>query len=161
MNNLVVKAVNDQIQAEMESAYSYLAMSLECNDKSLPGTADWLRKQYEEEMTHAMKLIEHVHSRGGSVTLQDIKIHKYTFNGMLNLFKDVLSHEKDITSKIHRLYELALAEKDYPLQMVLHWFINEQVEEEESCNAIIDRITMSGETGATLLLLDRSLGERN
>ncbi|MBL7999885.1 MAG: ferritin [Candidatus Kapabacteria bacterium] len=160
MNKKVLKAVNDQIQAEFESAYAYLAMSLLANDKSLPGTSQWLKAQWQEEMSHAMKLVEHVHSRGGSVALKNINVEQFKWTNMLGLFENVLSHEQHITSLIHKLYELSLAEKDYPLQILLQWFINEQVEEEESVNTVIDRIKMVGESGASILLLDRQLGER-
>lgn len=160
MNKKVLKALNEQIQAEFESAYSYLAMSLVCNDKSLPGTAHWLKMQWQEEMSHAMKLIDHAHSRGGSVQLKTIPIEQYKWSSLSGLFQTVLQHEQQITKRINALYELALGEKDYPLQILLQWFINEQVEEEESVNTIIDRIGMVGESGASLLLLDRQLGER-
>ncbi len=160
MNAKIIAAVNDQIQAEMESAYDYLAMSLLANDKSLPGVAHWLKMQWQEEIGHAMKLIEHIHSRGGSVQLRSIGLEQPQWTSLQGLLEVVESHEKHITSCIHKLYELSLSEKDYPLQILLQWYINEQVEEEESVRTIIDRVKMVGETGASLLLLDRQLGER-
>ncbi len=160
MNAAVLSAVNAQVQAEMESAYTYLAMSLLANDHSLPGIAHWLKMQWQEEIGHAMKLVDHVHSRGGSVQLKPIGLEQPTWSTVLALFQQVEQHEKHITSLITKLYETSLAEKDYPLQILLQWFINEQVEEEESVRSIIERITMSGETGASLLFLDRQLGER-
>ncbi len=160
MNAAIMTAVNDQIQAEMESAYAYLALSLMANDKSLPGVAHWLKMQWQEEIGHAMKLIDHVHSRGGSVQLKSIGLEQPQWTSMLNLFETVESHEKRITASINALYEKALSDKDYPLQILLQWFINEQVEEEESVRTIIERVRLVGENGASLLLLDRQLGER-
>ncbi|MBL7973881.1 MAG: ferritin [Candidatus Kapabacteria bacterium] len=160
MNKKIQKAINDQIQAEFESAHAYLAMSLLCNDKSLPGCAHWLKSQWQEETGHALKLVEHVHSRGGSVTLKNITVEQPKWTNVEGLFKTVLRHEQAITNSINKLYELALAEKDYPLQILLQWFINEQVEEEGSVQAILDRIALAGEAGASLLFLDRQLGER-
>ena len=160
MNKKVLKAVNEQIQKEFESAYAYLAMSLVANDNSLPGTAHWLKMQWQEETSHAMKLIEHVHSRGGSVALKSIDIEQPKWSTLSNVFQSVYKHEHEITLSINSLYELALGEKDYPLQILLQWFINEQVEEEGSVNTIIDRLKMVGESGASLMLFDRQLGER-
>ena len=160
MNKKVLKAVNEQIQAEFESAYAYLAMSLLANDNSMPGTAHWLKMQWQEETGHAMKLIEHVHSRGGSVALKSINIDAPKWGSLSSIFQTVFKHEHQITLQINSLYELALSEKDYPLQILLQWFINEQVEEEESVNTILDRLKIVGESGASLLLFDRQLGER-
>ena len=160
MNKKIQKAINDQIQAELESAYSYLAMSLLCNDKSLPGSAHWLRSQWQEETSHAMKFIEHVHSRGGSVSLKSISVDQPKWTNLEGMFRTVLKHEQAITNSINKLYELAVSEKDYPLQILLQWFITEQVEEEGSVQTILDRIALVGESGASLLLLDRQLGER-
>ena len=160
MNAKVLKAVNDQIQAELESGYQYLALSLLANDKSMPGTSQWLRMQWQEETGHAMKLVEHVHSRGGSVQLKSITVQQPKWKSLMNTFESVLEHEMSITKLINSLYELALSEKDYPLQILLQWYINEQVEEEGSVNTILERLRMVGESGASLLLLDRQLGER-
>ncbi len=160
MNKKVLKAVNDQIHAEMESAYEYLALSCLANEHSLPGTAHWLKMQWQEELGHAMKLMGHVDSRGGSVQLRPLSVSQPKWSSLKNLFETVQSHEQNITKRVNALYELSLSEKDYPLQILMQWFINEQVEEEESVRTILDRLRITGETGASMLLFDRQLGER-
>ncbi len=157
----LVSAVNDQIQAEFASAYLYLSMSAWLSENNLHGFAHWMQTQWREETDHAMKLYRFVHDRGGAVTLQTIKAPTEEFKSPLAIFESVLGHERAITQSINDLYELAVNEKDLPLQVVLQWFINEQVEEEAMVEEIIDRLKLIGTDGPSIYLVDRELGSRN
>jgi ferritin len=161
MKPTVLASVQEQIQAELESAYLYFALALQCKDRGLPGVAHWLTIQHNEEREHAMKFIEHAHARGQSVTLSDIRIKRLEWKTIGELFRGVLEHEQYITGRIHNMYELAQREGDYPILPLLQWFIGEQVEEEETVRTILDKIAMVGETGSSLYLLDQELGRRS
>ena len=156
----IEKAINEQIQAEFQSAYLYLAMSAQFNEMGLAGFAHWLRLQWEEETEHALKLYDFLISRDGSITLGKIDKPKISFESPLEAFEQVLAHEQYITGRINDLYDLATTHRDYPLQTLLHWFIDEQVEEEDSARAVIDTLRLIGDTGSNLFLLDRELGAR-
>ena len=154
------KAITDQIQEEFFSAYMYLSMSLECEGKLFKGMARWLKLQYEEEREHAQKMIDYMVDRGNVPELKDIKASKESFGTPLQLFEKVLAHEQHVTSLIHKLYELALAEKDYASQIFLQWFITEQVEEESSADEIVEKLKLMKNDSAALWTLDKTLGER-
>lgn len=156
----IQNAINEQIKNEMYSSYLYLAMSAHCTEANLPGCAHWLRAQSGEENNHAMKFYEYVHSQGGHVDLQAIDKPPAKFKSLMDIFTHVLEHEKKVTAMITKLYELALKEKDYPTQILLHWFIKEQVEEEQSASEIIAKLELIGEQGPALIMLDRELGSR-
>lgn len=156
----VEKALNDQIKAELDSAYVYLAMSGHCESTNLGGFATWLRLQYEEEMAHAMRFFDYVHTRGGKVTLQAVTKPPANFGKPLNIFKEVLKGEQKITGLINKLYALAVKENDYPTQVELQWFISEQVEEEKSAADILEQLKMVGDHGASLHRMDRILAKR-
>jgi ferritin len=64
-----------------------------------------------------------------------------------------------VTARIYKLYELALAEKDYPTQALLQWFITEQVEEEKSATEIIEQLKLIDARGTAVLMLDHRLGK--
>lgn len=160
MKKSIQKAVNKQIQAEFQSAYDYLAMSSRFEALNYPGAAAWMRAQWKEETVHAMKFYDHLVRRGASPALLDVKAPSITFNTALEAFEMVLEQEQRVTKLIHELYELAVGEHDYPLQTLLHWFIDEQVEEEEAAEAIIDSLRMAGDSGQGLLMIDRELGAR-
>lgn len=160
MASPVEKALNDQIQAEFESAYLYLQMAAQFEGLGLKGIAHWLRLQWQEETQHALKLYDFTLHRNGQVSLEAIPKPKVKFKSPLEAFEKVLEHEQYITGRINALYEVAREHKDYPLQTLLHWFIDEQVEEEDNARSIIDTLRLIGENGANLYLLDRELGAR-
>ncbi|MFK7845151.1 MAG: ferritin [Rhodothermales bacterium] len=160
VNTAVEAAINAQIQAEFQSAYIYLAMSAKFNEMGFGGFAHWLRLQWEEETVHALKFYDFLLSRDGSIELDSIEKPEITFETPLEAFEQVLEHEQYITSRIHDLYDLATKNRDYPLQTLLNWFVDEQVEEEDSVRAVIDTLRLIGDSGSNLFLLDRELGSR-
>jgi len=152
--------INNQVQAELASAYLYLSMAAYCEGKNMKGFGHWLRVQYQEETGHAMKLMDYLLERGGQPELKAIDAPPAEFGSPLNVFEKVLSHEQHVTSLIHSLYEVALAEKDYASQIFLQWFINEQVEEEASASEILEKIKMLGDKSSAIIYLDKELGKR-
>jgi ferritin len=153
-------AINEQIKNELYSAYLYLSMAAYYEASNLPGFAHWMRVQSQEEIDHAMKFFDFVNERGGRVVLQAIDQPPVEFESPADVFEKTLEHERKVTGLIHRLYELALNENDYPAQVMLHWFIEEQVEEEDSAAQILETLRMIGDTGSALVMLDRALGRR-
>ena len=160
IDSSIEKAINAQIQAEFQSAYLYLAMSAQFENMNLKGFAHWLRLQWQEETNHAMKLYDFLLQRDGKIDLGSLEKPKVKFDNALIAFEEVLAHEQYITGRIHELYDLATKKKDYALQTLLHWFIDEQVEEEDSAREIIDNLRLIGDSGPNLFLLDRELGSR-
>jgi len=155
------KAINEQIKNELYSAYMYLAMSAQFDSKSLPGFARWTRMQAEEETEHAMKFFDFILDRGGKVELLAIDQPPVDYGDPLEVFRQVLAHEKKVTAMIYNLYEIALAEKDYPAQVMLHWFIDEQVEEEKNASYIVDQLEMVGNHMGAIINIDHHVGKRS
>lgn len=160
MKPKIEAAINSQIQAEFQSAYLYLAMSARFEELNLKGAAQWMRTQWEEEIVHALKLFDFMVRRGGKPHMLDLTEPTVTFETALEAFEITLEHEKHVTRLIHELYDLAVSERDYPLQTVLHWFIDEQVEEEESAEEIVESLKLAGDSGQGLFMIDRELGMR-
>jgi len=127
---------------------------------NLPGMAKWMRVQFGEEQEHALKFYDFIVDRGGSVELKAIDQPETEFKSPLVVWETTLEHEKKVTGLIHKLYEVALAEKDYAAQVMLQWFIGEQVEEEKNATEIVETLKMIGEKGQALVMLDRQLGAR-
>ena len=160
MKQKVIDAINEQIREEFESAYIYLAMSARLEGMGLRGGATWMRMQAQEEVVHAMKFFDFLVRRGALPVLESVGKPKVEFKRPVEAFEAGLAHERHITACIHKLYDLAVKERDYPLQTLLHWFIDEQVEEEETAQDIIDNLRLAGDSGEGLLLIDRELGQR-
>ncbi|MFP4588703.1 MAG: ferritin [Candidatus Bipolaricaulota bacterium] len=160
LNERIETAFNEQIAAELYSAYIYLSMAAYCEDENLGGFAHWLQLQADEEVDHAMRLFNFILERGGQVELLPIDKPPKDFNSPLDVFEKALDHERKITGKIENLYQLALEEEDYAAQVFLQWFIDEQVEEEASAEEIVEKLKMVGDKKHVLLSIDRDLGQR-
>lgn len=159
-NPKVEKAMNDQINAEMFSSYLYLSMSSWFSEQNYDGFATWMKAQAGEEYGHAMKIYDYVISRGGKVTLQTIEGPKIEWESVVNVFEETLEHEKKVTSLINDLMNLAIGEKDHASVSFLQWFVNEQVEEEDSASSILEKIKLVADNKAGLFMMDRDLGQR-
>lgn len=160
LSEVVQNALNAQVKHEFYSAYVYLSMSAYCESITLPGCAHWLRLQAQEELAHAMKFFTFINDRGGRVVLESLDQPPVEFQSPLAVFEQALEHERHVTASIYRLYDLAVKENDYPTQVLLHWFITEQVEEEKSAGEIVGLLRLSGGEGPALIMLDRQLGAR-
>jgi ferritin len=154
------EAINEQINKELYSSYLYLSMAAYFENKNLPGFAKWLHVQTDEERAHGMKLYEHLVDRGGRVVLKPIAVPAAEWETTLDAFKVVQSHEAAVTASINALYELSLKEKDYPAQVLLQWFITEQVEEEKNAAEIVQQLELIDAKGTAVLMLDHQLGKR-
>ncbi len=159
LNKKIETAMNDQLQTELQSAYAYLGMSAYCEAESLPGMAEWLRRQFEEEQEHAMKFYNFIVDREGSVVLKQLDAAPTDYKSPLHVFESALEHERKVTSAINGLYDLANSERDYASQALLAWFAAEQVEEEKTVGQIVDDLRRVSD-GNGLFLLDRELGKR-
>lgn len=160
MNQKVQDAINEQIAAEFYASYLYLSMMAYFEAESLGGFAQWMRIQAAEEHGHAMKLVDFLIERGGRVQLRAIDRPMAEFESPLAVMQAALDHEHGVTERINDLYELSLTERDYAAQVMLQWFVTEQVEEEASAGAIVDQLTLAGDSGGALLMLDAKLGQR-
>ncbi len=156
----VEKTLNEQLNAELYSAYLYLSMSAWFESQNLPGFAAWMRIQTREENTHAMKFFSFVNERRGRVTLKGIEEPAKEWKTPLAAFEAALEHEQYITGRIGELVNLAASEKDHATAAFLQWFVNEQVEEEASVDRIIQQLKMASNSPGALLMLDHELGER-
>jgi ferritin len=156
----MLKALNDQINAEMFSSYLYLSMESYFQSISLTGFAAWMRAQVQEEMMHAMKFYDFVNERGGKVTLEAIAKPESVWASPLDAFEAILKHEQHVTSLINDLVDLAIAEKDHATNNFLQWFVSEQVEEEASVGGIVEKLRLIKDNPSGLFMMDNELGKR-
>lgn len=153
-------ALNGQINAELHSAYVYLAMSAYFQSIDLPGFAGWMNHQAREEVAHAMRIFDFMVERGGRVKLATVEQPPADWKSPLDAFQAAYKHEQHITKLIHDLVDTAVAEKDHATRQMLDWFVAEQVEEEATAAQIVAHLERAGEAGTALLMLDRQLGQR-
>ena len=148
--------LNRQVSQELAAAHGYHAAAIWSEARNLRGCAEFFHKQADEERKHAAKIIKHLIDRGAEVELAAVPAPKQDFDSLLSLALNVQAMEKANTAGIHSVYEAALAAKDYPGQVLMHWFINEQVEEEKWSAEFVQRVQAASCAGS-LAALDRHL----
>ena len=153
-------ALNEQINAELWSAYLYLSMAMNFEAAGRPGIANWFKIQFQEEQAHAQIFINYVNQRGGRVMLKAIDAVPTDWATPLEAFEATLAHETKVTALINSLYSLAEQESDYATRDRLNWFVSEQVEEEDNCRQLIDKFRLIGDNGMGIYMLDQELGAR-
>jgi ferritin len=160
ISDKIQKAFNDQINAELYSAYLYLSMAAYFESLNFQGFANWMKVQAQEEVVHAMKFFNHINDRNGRVTLKAIEKPSVAWKSLFDAFQKAYEHEQLVTGLINQLVVLAEKEKDYPANVFLQWFVEEQVEEEMSANIISEKLKLAGDSPNVLFMLDSQLGER-
>ena len=153
-------AINEQINAELWSAYLYLAMSMDAESKGYKGVANWFYVQWLEEQDHAHILMNYLNSRDCKVTLKPIAEVRTEWSSVLEMYEKTLRHEKVVTSLINNLAAIAAEDKDFASSNMLVWFINEQVEEEESARDMIFAVEAVEGNKYGMYQLDKELASR-
>lgn len=156
----IEKALNEQINKELYSSYLYLSMCAYSNAKGMPGVANWMKIQAQEELAHANKFFDYIIERGGKVALKAIDAVPTEFGTVIDLFEKVLEHEHVVTDSINNLADIAVEISDHATRSMLLWFIDEQVEEEANVEKILDQLRMVEGRGQGLFLIDKDLATR-
>ena len=153
-------ALNQQVNAELWSAYFYLSMSYDMDNKGYEGMASWFASQAKEEFEHANRIGKFIGEMDGKISLMPINEVRQQWNSPKDAFEDTLKHEKVVTGKIYMLMDMAIELKDYATQSMLKWFVDEQVEEEDTVRKIVEKLQKIENIPAALYALDKRLGER-
>jgi len=159
-NKKMEKSFNEQINEELYSAYLYLSMVAYFESTNLPGFANWMRVQTQEEIVHAMKFYDYINQRNGRVVLTALADPQIEWKSPMDAFEAAYKHEVHITAKINELVNLAIEEKDHAANMFLQWFVNEQVEEEKNPLDIIQKLKLIKNSSEGLYMLDKELATR-
>ena len=160
IKNSIEKSINDQINAELYSAYLYISMSAFFESQNLKGFAHWMQVQAKEETKHAMKFYGYLFERGGRVTLQAIEKPPVEWKSALEVFASTYEHEHKVTGRIHKMVDMANHENDHATAHFLMWYVDEQVEEEASAFDVVQKLKFIGDSTNGIYMLDKELGAR-
>ncbi len=160
LNEKVRNALNEQVNAELYSSYLYLSMCSYFKKINLEGFARWMEAQALEEITHAMKIFNFISERGDHVDLTGIDGPPTSWESPRAAFEDAYGHEVKVTGLINNLVDISMEQKDHATLNFLQWFVGEQVEEETSTDAVVQKLKLIGGEGGGMFLLDQELGRR-
>jgi len=156
----MTKALSEQVNAEIYSAYLYLAMSATADRMGFKGVASWLYVQFQEEMEHGLHMHQHILERGAAPSHLPIEAPDANFDDLISLYQKVLDHERYVTERINKIATLAMQENDHATYTFITWYVNEQVEEESSADEILQKLKYIKDNIAMILALDAELGAR-
>jgi len=159
LKKTVLAALNEQVNAELHSAYLYLGMSAWCEGKNLPGFAGWMRKQFGEEQAHALKIYDYILDQGGEAALKPIAGVPAAYKSLQDVWEKTLKHERHVSALVNKLYALAQKEQDFATVALMQWFITEQVEEEKNASTILEQVKMVGTNSSAIFFIDRHVGK--
>ena len=160
LSEKIVKAISEQINAEYYSAYLYLTMSAAADLAGFKGTANWLFVQAQEEMAHGTHMFEYLLACDAQPSFAQIAAPPESSSDINEIFKEILAHEKNVTARISAIATLAMQEFDHASYQFIMWYVNEQVEEEDSVRDILDKLRLVDGDKSLLLVLDNELGTR-
>ena len=160
LSSNLYKAINEQINAELWSAYLYLSMSMDCEAKGYKGIANWFYVQFQEEQAHARIFMNYLNSRDAKVELLPIAEVRTSWDSVLDMFKQTLEHEKKVTGLINNIAAIANEDRDYASINRITWFIDEQVEEEESAREMIATFEAVEGNKYGMYMIDKELAAR-
>ena len=153
-------ALNNQLNAEFTSSYTYLSLAAYFAEQSLPGFSHWFHTHAEEERAHAMKIFDYILARGGNVDLASVPAPLPAGTTPQEVFASASNEESEVSAAIDALVEVAIAEKDRATQVFLDWFVTEQVEEESLFKDLMTQINRIGDSEVGLFVFDQKLAER-
>lgn len=156
----LLNGLNDQVNFEFYSSYIYLAMAAYAESIDLSGFANFFRVQAQEELFHAMKLYDYIFQKNGIVQLDQIEKPENSYNSIVDVFQKGYSHEQLVTSRIYHLADIASDEREHSTMSLLRWFIDEQVEEENTFNTLLKKVKRIENNPAALYMLDEELATR-
>ena len=160
ISEAINEILNEQINKEFYSGYLYLSMSAHLKELGLNGFATWTKIQAKEEVEHGLKIFDYIINCDSFVTLKQIRMPEFEFEGIISIFNSIYEHEKCITNAVMTIAQKAEEENDRATLNFIDWFIAEQIEEEEAVKNIIKRLELFGEDKVALYLMDKELGER-
>ncbi|EOR20079.1 MULTISPECIES: ferritin [Clostridium] len=160
LSNTILNSLNEQVNFEFYSSYTYLAMASYAESIDLSGFANFFRIQAKEELDHAMKIYDYIFQKNGVVKLKEIIKPQSDFNSLIDLFERGYKHEQLVTSKIYELADMAFEEKEHATISLLKWFIDEQVEEENNFNTLLKKLRRAEDNPAAIYMIDEELSKR-
>lgn len=157
LNEKIEKIINEQIEKEAYSSNLYLAMAVWSEQQGFEGTSQWFYAQAEEEKLHMLKFIGYINERDGKAIIPAIKQPPVDYKDIFTVFNDVLKHEQFISASINEIVGTCMDERDFSTHNWIQFFVTEQIEEESSVKAIIDKLNLIGNDKNNLYMFDKDI----
>ncbi len=153
----VMDLLNEQIKKEAQSSSIYLAMASWCDHNALTNSANFFYEQSLEEREHMMKIFKYINDNGGTAYSPEVSNINHDYNSLEEIFETALDQEIAITKSIHNIVFKCRKVQDLTSEVFLQWFVNEQMEEEQTIRRALELFDLMGTDGLGLKLLDERI----
>ena len=153
----MIDKLNEQMNLELYSSLLYQQMSAWCSYHSFEGAAAFLRRHAQEEMGHMQRLFDYMADTGSLPRINATASPVAEYASLGELFRATYEHEQHISQKINELAHAAMTSQDYATFNFLQWYVAEQHEEEKLFKSVIDKLSLAGNTGEGLYIIDKEL----
>lgn len=160
MKENLLESIQEQVNAELYSAYLYLSMSSWADREGIKGFANWFRVQAQEELFHATFMHDYLLRRGEPSVMKTVMEPPSGWNSVQAAFEQVCAHERYVTERINNIASIAMENKDHATYQFFMQYVDEQVEEEETANDILQKIRFSQNKPEYIYALDTELAAR-
>ena len=160
MSEKVLEMINEQMNFELQSAYEYKAMQIYADDEDFEGFAHWFGQQVREEIEHAEKMTKFLLEVGYKPVYEAIQAPNTEFSDLLDVTKKAFEHEKEVTRRVHAIAKAAREEGDERVISFIQWYVDEQVEEEDTFGKLVTRLERINGNYGGLYILDGQLAHR-
>lgn len=161
MDNKLLEDLNEQVNREFYAAYLYFAMATYFTEINMEGFAKLTKNHAKEELDHAKRIYDYIILRDEKVNLLKIDAPDTNWNNPIDAINAALDHEKFVTDNIHRIYKDSKEKNDYPLEVFMQWFVQEQVEEEHLFQSMLDKMSYIKDCECEIVNIDRELKIEN
>lgn len=160
LSDKLLKALNEQVTLEYDSAFIYRGMEVFFQDMGTTGFTNFFNKQAKEEVEHAEEFTEFILSVGGKVEIGGLNSPSTEYGSILEVYEAALKHEKVVTASITEILKIAIEEENFAAENFLRTFIDEQVEEEDTFQGLVDYLKWIGDDKSALIQFDKQMLER-
>jgi ferritin len=157
LQDSVMDLLNKQIGMEAHSSSSYLSMAAWCYTQGLNGCGDYFKKQSGEERQHMLRIFDFIIDAGGHPLTADVTNVEQTFEGLRDVLVKALEQEISITHSFNQISDHCHKVKDYQTAKFLHWFLDEQLEEEQQARRCIELYDLIGTEDGGLFRIDKEI----
>lgn len=140
ISDTLARALSTQVTNELGASIQYVMLSAYFEREALPQLTARFMAQAQEENMHAMKIAKYINEAGGKLEIGAIPAGQPDFASAEEAVKAALQWELTVTKQINNLVGLAIAESDHLTQNFLQWFVNEQLEEVSTMDALLRTI---------------------
>lgn len=160
MDKKLLEMTQDQIQMEYYSGYIYLSMVDWLQRQDMPGAANWMYIQYQEELQHAQGFAKYLYRIGEPTNLRQIDEPPHEFKDIEEVFQMALDHEREVSESIRKMAKRAEETHEFEMREFLTWYLMEQVEEEENAEGNLALVQKAKGNPGALLFLDAQWAKR-